>query len=77
MEAGLEFMSVIGANFPDTEREPVDDVIDEVYGIGLGMPVVDLESANAGRIVDGGVLEAADLAAIFSIESQNLTSIWM
>jgi len=41
MELGLELMAVVRADFPDAERKLFDDVIYEIYGIGLGVPFVD------------------------------------
>ena len=66
MELSLELMTVIGADLADTERELIDDVIDEVDRVSLGMLLVDLERANAGGIVNGGILEAAYFLALLS-----------
>lgn len=35
VELGLEFMPVVGPDFPDAERELFDDVIDKVDRVGL------------------------------------------
>ena len=78
MELSLELMTVIGADLADTERELIDDVIDKVDRVGLCMLLVDLERANAGGIVSGGILVAPNLLALpFSMKVRNLTSIWM
>jgi hypothetical protein len=61
-------MAVVGPDFFDAERERADDVVAEIDGVGLGVPVVDLEGADAGRVVDGRELEAANLLAAFSYE---------
>jgi len=61
-----------GSNFSDAERKLLDDVIDKVDCIGLGVFVVDLERANARRIIDGGVLEPAHGLTIFTLECQEL-----
>lgn len=50
----------------------LDDVIDEVDGVVLGMSLVDLERPDAGWLVDGGILEASDLLTLLSDESQEL-----
>lgn len=50
----------------------LDDVINEVDGVGLGMFLVDLERPDAGCLVDGGILEASDLLTLLSDESQEL-----
>ena len=60
---GLEFVAVIGANGIDPERELGNDVIHEVDRILLRMPLINLQGANASRIIDCGVLEIPDLAA--------------
>ena len=65
---GLEFVSVVGPDFLDPEREPPDHVVDEVDGIRLVMSIVDLQGADTGRVVDSRELEAADLLAILSHE---------
>lgn len=60
---GLEFVTVVGANFPNPKRKFADDVIDEIDRIGLGMLVVNLERPDACCIVDRGILETSDLGA--------------
>jgi hypothetical protein len=73
VELGLEFVPIVCSHFPDAEREALDDLVDEQDGIGgLGVPVVDLESHDAGGIVDGGVLIALDRLPVFSSEDQKL-----
>lgn len=52
MELGLELVAIVGSDFSDTERELVDDVIDEVDHIGLCMFFIDFQGANAGRIIN-------------------------
>src|SRR5580704_16487103 len=71
-ELGLELMSVVGAHLADPEGEPGNDVVDEGVRIGLGVPVVDLERPNAGRIINGGVLVALDRLAVLSVKDQEL-----
>ncbi len=70
VEFGLELMAVIGPDFLDAERELVDDIVNEVDGIGLGMSIVDLERANAGGVIDGGVLEPPHGLAGFTFEDE-------
>ena len=73
VEPGLELMPVVGSNFPDPERKLVDDMVDEVDRIGLGVAIIDLQGTNTGRIIDGCVLEAPDyFTAVFSFERQEL-----
>lgn len=60
-ELSLELTAVVGPEFLDLEWKGPDHVIDEVDGVGLGIPVRDLEPTDAGRVVDGRELEAANL----------------
>lgn len=71
-ELCVELMPVIGPDFADTERELIDDMIDEVDGVGLGMPLVDFERPHARCILDGRILEAANLLPSFSDEGRKL-----
>src|SRR5262245_31535252 len=48
VEPGLEFVSVVGSDFLDPEREPSDHVVDEVDGIRLGVSIIDLRGADTG-----------------------------
>ena len=41
MEFSLKLMAVVGSDLSDTERKLIDDVINEVNGIGLGVFLVD------------------------------------
>lgn len=68
MEFGLELVTIVGANGIDPERELGSDVIHEVDRILLRMPLINLQGANASRIIDCGVLEIPDLAAFLSLE---------
>jgi len=70
-------MAAIGADHLDAEGELVDDVIDEVDGVGLVVPGVDLDGPNAGGVVDGGVLVALNGGPFSALNERNLTSIWM
>ena len=70
VELCLEFMPVIGTDFLDAKWELVDDVVDKIDGVRLGVFCVDLK--GAGCIVDCRVLEAANFLAFLSNESQEL-----
>jgi len=72
MEFGLELVTVVSSNFANAERKLLYDVVNEIDGVCLRMLLVDLEGPNAGRIVDRGVLETANLFALFSIKGQKL-----
>ena len=45
-------MAAIGSNRAYSKRELLDDAVDAVDGIGLGVTLVDLQCANPGRVVD-------------------------
>jgi len=49
MEVSLEFMAVVGSDFANAKREFFDDVIDEVYGAGLSVFLVDFYSETDSR----------------------------
>ena len=72
VELGLELMPIVRSHLPDAEREAPDDIVDEQDGIGLGVPVVDLECPHTASSVDGGVLVAFDRLAIFPSKDQEL-----
>lgn len=72
MELGLELMAIIGSDFWYPELELVNDVIDKILSVSLGMLLVDLKRANAGGVINGGVLEAPDHLPLLSDKSQKL-----
>jgi len=65
-------MAAIGPDHLDAEGELLDHVVDEVDGVGLIVPVVDLQGPDACGVVDGGVLVPLDRGAIFVFERQEL-----
>jgi hypothetical protein len=71
MERELELAAIIGSDFSDPEWELVDDVIDKVDCASLGMLLVDLERADAGSVINGGVLELPDLRSLIFNENQD------
>ena len=77
MESGLEFIAAIGPDHLDAEGELLDHVGDEVDGVGLIAPVVDLQGPDTCGVVDGGVLVPLDRGAIFVLNVRNLTSTWI
>ena len=65
-------MAAVGADALNAEGELLDDVFDEVDGIGLVVTAVDFQSPDAGCIIDCGVLVALDHAATFALENEEL-----
>jgi hypothetical protein len=68
VELGLELVPVVRPHLADTEWEALDDVVEEVDGIGLCVPAVDLQRPDAGGVVDGGVLIAFYRLPVFTPE---------
>ncbi len=56
MELSVELMAITGSDLSYQEWGPVDNVIDKVDCVSLGMRLVDLEGANAGGVINGGIL---------------------
>ena len=71
MEERPEFVSAVGTDHIDAERELLDHVVHEVERVFLGVPGVDLECPQARRIVDRGVLEASHRLPTLGHEGQN------
>ena len=63
VELRLELVAVVGPDFSDAERELRDYMIDEVYGVRLGVAFIDLKRADPRCIVDRRVLETTNLLA--------------
>ena len=56
VKLGLELMTTVGADRVNAKRECVDHVVEELNGVHLGVARIDPEGADAGGVVDGGVL---------------------
>ena len=52
VEQGLELVTSIRADHADSEREPLDDVVDEIDGVRLRLTFVGLQRANSDGIID-------------------------
>ena len=72
MELSLKLMTAISTNCVESEREFLDDIVDEIDCILLGMPLVDLQCSDAGCIIDSGVLESTDSLSFSIFEPQEL-----
>ena len=68
MEQCLKFMPTICTDGVKAERKLLDYIVYEVYGVLLSMAGVYLQCPDSSRIVDGGILEPADLLAIRVLE---------
>lgn len=56
VELGLKFMAVVGTNGVNAERKLIDQIVDKIDGVFLGMTSVDLKGSDASSIVKSGVL---------------------
>lgn len=72
VEVSLELMTAIGTNRVDSEREFLDDMVNEIDRILLGMSLVYLQRSNTGCIVDSGVLETTDSLSFSILKPQEL-----
>lgn len=70
VELSLKFMAVICPDHFDPERKLIDDVIDKVDRVLLGMAGIDFQSPDAGGVINGCVLEAFDPMALFIFKEQ-------
>ena len=83
MEAGLEFMTIVGAYLLDSERNSFDCEANKIDGSRLRMTHIDLQGPDPGCIIGGELLEAAEYwkrrtVSPFSPASvSNLTSTWI
>ncbi len=75
MKLCLELATIVGPDFPDTKREPVDDMIYEVYGISLCVLFIDFQGTHAHGVIDCRVLKPANLFFFLPWNVKNLTSI--
>jgi hypothetical protein len=72
MKLGLKLMTVVCPNGMDPEREFSNHIVDETASIFLGMPGIDLEGSDTGRIIHGGILKTANLLPISLYEIEKL-----
>ena len=73
----LKFMSPIGSNRVNAERELLDHMIDEIDGAFLVVAQVDSESSDSCGIIDCGVLITTDLLSLRGVKKRNFTSTWI
>lgn len=70
VELGLEFMAVIGPDHFDPERKLIDNIIDKVDRVLLGMAGIDFQRPDSGGVIDRGVLKAFDPVSVFIFKEQ-------
>ncbi len=70
VEVRLKFVPPIGPNHVDAKWELPDRVIDEINGVLLCVPLVDLVRPDSCGIVDCRLLKTADLVPVGGLESQ-------
>ena len=70
MEAGLGFMTIVGADLLDFEQEPFDCEANKIDGSRLRMTHIDLQGPDPGYIIGSDILEAADRLANFTCQRQ-------
>lgn len=68
----LEFVAVVDANVADAEWELLDYIVNAIYGVLLRVPLINLQSPDARRIVNGRVLEAAHFLLLIIFEDEEL-----
>lgn len=68
----LAFMSVISPDLTNSEGKLLDNMVHEVYSVGLRVLFIDFQSTHSCSIINCGILEAAHLFSLFTFESQEL-----
>ena len=72
VEERLELVATVGSDGANPEGELVNDIVDEVDRVGLGVAAIHLQRSDSRRIVDGGVLIPPHRAALFPLQGQKL-----
>jgi len=72
MEESLELVAAVRADGAYPERELLHHVVDEVDGIRLGVPTIDLECTDPRRVVDRRVLVAPYGRSLLSCQREEL-----
>ena len=71
VEFGLELVAIIGLDSVNSEWKSLADVVNELDGVFLRMPIINLQGPGARGVIDGSILKAPDLFAI-PVKSQEL-----
>jgi len=61
VKLGLPLVAAVGPERLDAEGELLDNVVDKVDGVFLGVAFVYFQGSYPRRVVDGSILEALDL----------------
>lgn len=68
VEQSLEFMTTIRSDLLYTEWKLVDDIIDKMNCIFLGVACINLQGPDPCRVINRGILIAFELLAVLSFE---------
>ena len=77
MEAGLEFMAIVGADFVDSEWEPFDCEANKIDGSRLRMTHIDLQGPDPGCIIGSYNWKRRTVSPFSPASVSNLTFIWI
>ena len=72
VKLGLEFVTIVSADFLGPKRELLDDMINEVDRVSVRVFGVNFECPDPRRVVDRGILKASNFLTLLSNESQEL-----
>ena len=72
VEFSLELVTIIGPDFFNPEWEFLDDMVNKVDGVCLGVAVINLKRSYTGCVINGRVLEPPCFLTTFSYECQEL-----
>ena len=64
MKLGLKLMASVCPNRMDAEREFLNHIINELYGILLIVARIDLQRSDPGSIINGCILKTSDSVAV-------------
>ena len=72
VELGLELVTAVRTDRVDSKWKLLDDMVDEVDGVLLGVVRIDPQGPDTACIVDGGVLEPSNASPLGISEPQKL-----
>ena len=77
MEAGLEFMAIVGADFLDSEWKPFDYEANKIDGSRLRMTHIDLQSLTRVTSLVAIYWKRRTVSPFSPANVRNLTSTWI